>query len=263
MVEKVPLIGVLQTTPCNYCGIPLYNCRDISINQHVQHGKGDITVAKKAKEPKAKEAGARKRRSGRSPEQKISHSVNHSVRLDAFLATFEAVTSPSEVAKLLRKPVATVSFHMTELRKDGAIELVKTEQRRGAIEHYYRATRPPEVDAEEWKALPKSSRRKIAALGLQAVIADSLASLRHGKLEDDEDMYLVWMPMRLNEEGRDKVTDLQAEMLERMVEIEEAYGIPEGDEEDVGMRVATMLWFERGQPGAWRPRDTRGISDPE
>lgn len=218
-------------------------------------------MANKAKEPKANETRTRKRRSGRRPEQKISHSVNHSVRLDAFLATFEAVTSPSEVAKLLDKPVATVSFHMTELRKDGAIELVKTEQRRGAIEHYYKATKPPEIDADEWKALPKSSRRKIAALGLQLIVADSLASLRHGKLENDDDMYLVWMPMRLNEKGRDKVTDLQAEMLERMVAINERYGIADGDEEDAGMRVAAMLWCERGQPGGRRPRKISGIDD--
>jgi len=219
-------------------------------------------VASKAKEPQAKEARKRKQ-SGRSPEQKISHSVNHSVRLDAFMATFEAVTSPSEVAKLLRKPVATVSFHMTELRKDGAIELVKTEQRRGAIEHYYKATMPPEIGAEEWRRMAKPSRRKIAALILQAVVAEGLASLRHGKLENDDDMYLVWMPMRLNEKGRDKMTALQAETLKRMAAIGERYGISEGDDEDTGMRVAAMLWCERGQPGARRPRSMPGISDLE
>lgn len=220
-------------------------------------------MANQAKEPKAKETRKPKRKPGRSPEQKISHSVNHSVRLDAFMATFEAVTSPSEVAKLLRKPVATVSFHMTELRKDGAIELVKTEQRRGAIEHYYKATMPPEIDADEWKAMAKPSRRKIAALILQAVVAEGLASLRHGKLENDDDMYLVWMPMRLDEKGRDKVTDLQAETLERLTAINERYGVAEGDEEDTGMRVAAMLWCERGQPGARRPRSLPGIGDLE
>jgi DNA-binding transcriptional ArsR family regulator len=215
-------------------------------------------VASKAKEPQAKETRKRKQ-SGRSPEQKISHSVNHSVRLDAFLATFEAVTSPSEVARLLNKPVATVSFHMTELRKDGAIELVKTEQRRGAIEHYYKATKPPEIDAGEWKALPKATRRKIASLGLQLIVADSLASLRHKKMENDDDMYLVWMPMRLSAKGREKMTALQAEMLKRMVAIEERYGIAEGDDEDTGMRVAATLWCERGQPGSGRPRKVPGI----
>ncbi len=206
----------------------------------------------------------RRRRRARSPEEKISHSVNHSVRLDAFLATFEAMTSPNEVAKLLRKPLATVSFHMSELRKDGVIELVKKVQRRGAIEHYYRATKPPEVDADEWKALPKPSRRKIAALGLQAIVADSLASLRHGKMEDDEDMYLVWMPMRLDAEGRKQVTALQAEMLERMVAIKEQHEIGESaEEDDAAMRVAAMLWFERGLSGPRRPRDLRGIKELE
>jgi DNA-binding transcriptional ArsR family regulator len=205
--------------------------------------------------------GQKKGRSKRAAERTITHLLNHPVRLDAYLATFEAMASPIEVSRLLRKPISDVSFHMGELRKEGVIELVKRAQRRGAIEHYYKASKPPEIDEEEWQAMPKSSRRRIVALGLQVVIADALSALRHGKLEDDDDMYLVWMPLRLSPEGQDATTALQAEMLERMTAIKEKHGLKDGEETSQAMKVAVMLWFERGVPGLRRPRDISDISD--
>lgn len=215
-----------------------------------------------ASKGKAQGGGARKkRRPMRAAERVITHLLNHPVRLDAYLATFEAITSPSEVSKLLRKPIGDAAFHMAELKNAGVIELVKRAQRRGAVEHYYKATEPPKFDEEEWRAMPKSARRRIVALGLQIVVADALSALRHGKFEDDDDMYLVWMPLRLNQEGQDATTALQAEMLERMTAIKEKHGILDGEATDQPIRVAVMLWFERGIPGLRRPRDIPDISD--
>jgi hypothetical protein len=197
----------------------------------------------------------------RAAERKITHLLNHPVRLDAYLATFEAMASPNEVSKLLRKPIGDVAFHMAELKKEGVIELVKRAQRRGAVEHYYKATEPPEIDEEEWRAMPKAARRRIVTLGLQVVVADALSALRHGKFEEDDDMYLVWMPLRLSTEGQDAATALQAEMLERMTAIKKEHGVPDGKETGQAMKVAVMLWFERGVPGLRRPRDISDLSD--
>ncbi len=150
---------------------------------------------------------------------------------------------------------------MAELRKAGVIQLVKRAQRRGAVEHYYKATEPPKYDEEEWRAMPKSARRRIVALGLQIVVGDVLSALRHGKFEDDDDMYLVWIPMRLTPQGQDATTALQAEMLERTMAIKEEHEIPDEEEAGETMKVAVMLWFERGIPGLRRPRDIPDISD--
>jgi hypothetical protein len=214
-----------------------------------------------ARRGKTKGGGQKRKRRPKHGERKITHLLNHPVRLDSYLATFEAMASPIEVSKLLRKPISDVAFHMSELRKEGVIELVKRAQRRGAIEHYYKATKPPKFDEEEWRAMPKSARRRIVTLGLQIVIGDALSALRHGKFEEDDDMYLVWMPMRLTQEGQDATTALQAEMLERTTAIKEEHGIPDDEETDQAMKVAVMLWFERGIPGARRPRDIPDISD--
>jgi hypothetical protein len=192
----------------------------------------------------------RKGRSARAMEQRISHSVNHPVRLDAMSILVERVASPKELQKMLRVPLGTASFHVKELFADDAIELVKTVQRRGAVEHYYRAKVRPEVTDEEWRAMPKPARRKFAATLLQAIVAEGLASLRHGMMDTDDDLYLVWMPVRLSAEGRDEVYELHAEMHERLEEVkarDEARQI-EG-EGDLPVRIVAMMGFERSRRG--------------
>ena len=47
--------------------------------------------------------------------------------------------SPKELSQELQAPLSTVNYHVTELRKDGLIEIVGEQQVRGAIEHFYRA----------------------------------------------------------------------------------------------------------------------------
>jgi DNA-binding transcriptional ArsR family regulator len=51
--------------------------------------------------------------------------------------------SPVEMSRALDQPLATVSHHARVLRDSGCIELSRTEPRRGAVEHYYRATAAP------------------------------------------------------------------------------------------------------------------------
>jgi DNA-binding transcriptional ArsR family regulator len=187
----------------------------------------------------------------RATERKIAHAVIHPVRLDALSILFEQVASPKEIHQILRVPLATVSFHVSELLADGAIELVKTKPRRGAVEHYYRAKLRPEVSDEEWRALPRNSRRKFAATLLQAIIAESLASLRHGEMEADDDLHLTWMPMRLDVQGCKELADLQAEMLERFAAVKADGERRLGDDPDGtgSERIVAILGFERSLLG--------------
>lgn len=191
----------------------------------------------------------RKGRGARALERRVTHAVSHPVRLDALSIFFERMASPKEISNLLDVSLGTVSFHVNELLADGAIELVKTVQRRGAIEHYYRAKMRPEINEEKWRTLPKASRRKIAALVLQAIIAEGLSSLRHEKMDEDDDMYLVWMPVTLDAKGNREAAKLQAEMLERLEEVKaQSEGRLANGAEAASERIVAMMSFERGQP---------------
>lgn len=197
-------------------------------------------------------AGGPAGRSARAVERRIAHAVNHPIRLDVLSILIERLASPKEMAGLLRAPLGVVNFHVTELLRDEAIELVDTKQRRGAIEHFYRARLRPEISDEEWSALPRASRRKIVALVLQAIVAESLSSLSHGKMDADDDLHLAWKVVRLDADGCREVSDLQAEMLERLeaIRAQNEARLPEGEDEAAAVRIVAIMGFERSRPGS-------------
>src|ERR1700755_2252653 len=92
----------------------------------------------------------------------ISHPLRH--RLLGLLD--DRVASPNELAHELALPLGRVSYHIRLLAELGAIELVRTEPRRGALEHYYRAVTRPWFSGEDWSRLPRSARCGIVGQSL-------------------------------------------------------------------------------------------------
>ena len=80
----------------------------------------------------------------------ISHPLRH--RLLGMLDG--RVASPNELARELGLPLGRVSYHIRLLHDLGAIELVNTEPRRGALEHYYRAVTRAWFGEGDWAQPP-------------------------------------------------------------------------------------------------------------
>lgn len=59
--------------------------------------------------------------------------------------------SPSELAEILDAPLGNVSYHVRQLAKAGILAPAGEAPRRGAVEHYYRLKRLPELEVS---ALP-------------------------------------------------------------------------------------------------------------
>lgn len=204
--------------------------------------------ARKGGKPKNSRKGASSRTTA---QRKVAFAVLHPIRLDAYVIFMERqATSPNEIAKMLEEDVGDVSHHVNELRADKVIRLVKSEQRRGAVEHYYTAVKKPEVTDEEWRAMPKRSRRDFAATLLLAIVAEGLSSLDHGKMESDDDLYLLWIPARLTAEGQTEAYEVQAEAHERLEEVVERDRERQtGAVEPLPVRIYGMLGFERSRSG--------------
>jgi DNA-binding transcriptional ArsR family regulator len=74
----------------------------------------------------------------------VAHGMLHPLRR-VMLARFSGPDakkgqSPNEMSKALGEPLTNVSYHVRMLLDRGLVELVETEPRRGALEHYYRKT---------------------------------------------------------------------------------------------------------------------------
>src|ERR671919_1062362 len=121
---------------------------------------------------------------------RIAKALSHPMRARILLILNERVASPNEIAEMIGERLPNVSYHVRALLDLGCIELVDTAQRRGAIEHYYRAVVRPFFSDRDWKRLPRSGRQAISDVALQLVWDDVSAAIEAGTFEARPDRHL-------------------------------------------------------------------------
>jgi len=128
--------------------------------------------------------------------------------------------SPVELARRLDRPLATISHHVRVLRDNGSIALTRTEQRRGAVEHYYRAVVPAFFDAEQWVQLPLALRRGVMGQIIQRVVADAAAAGTTGAF-DAPTSHVDRMIVEVDDEGWTELSELLVDVLARAQAIQQ------------------------------------------
>ena len=93
-----------------------------------------------------------------------------------------APRAPNQLARELDLPLGRVSYHIRLLSDLGAIELVRTEPRRGALEHFYRAVTTVWFSEADWQKLPRSARRGILGQNLQQIFTERHRGRRRRRL---------------------------------------------------------------------------------
>ena len=153
-------------------------------------------------------------------DSRLAKALAHPLRVQLLAALNEGVASPNELAKRLDEPLTNVSYHVRMLHDLGCIELVETEPRRGALEHYYRAIVRPFFGEREWKKLPKNARGSISDAVLQLVWEDTSEAIKSGRFDERDDRHLSRTVVALDEQGWDDLHGLLADTLDRAMEIQ-------------------------------------------
>ena len=73
-----------------------------------------------------------------SIDPRLAKALSNTLRAQALALIADGVDSPKAIAEELGLDVRNVAYHVRVLRSLGCIELVETQQRRGAVEHIYR-----------------------------------------------------------------------------------------------------------------------------
>lgn len=188
------------------------------------------------------------------PEAAASYAVNHPIRLDCLAILIERVASAKEIAAILGIDTPSADHHLQDLYVDGVIERMKTERggpRRGASEHFYRAMVRPEISDEELARMPKQARRVMAGCVARAIIALTLSSLRHGAMDDDDNLHLAWKLISVDAEGDDELAEAEANFLEEIEAIAERNKARAAKQRGAKLtaRIVASLGFKRGEPG--------------
>jgi DNA-binding transcriptional ArsR family regulator len=173
---------------------------------------------------------------------RIAKALSHPMRARILVILNERVASPNEIAETIDERLPNVSYHVRALLELGCIELVDTAQRRGAIEHYYRAIVRPFFSDRDWKRIPRSARQAISDTALEIVWEDVSDAVKAGTFDGRPDRYLTHSPMVLDEQGWTEMTAVMAKAFAEAEKVESrsAGRLKRSKEDGVPTRVVLM-----------------------
>jgi DNA-binding transcriptional ArsR family regulator len=194
-------------------------------------------------------------------DQAVVFALGHRIRLDALAILAEGTHSPSEIAEMLGEDRRVVSNHIRKLFEAGCIEEVRTATVRNVTERFYRALTMPYISDETYRAMTHEDRKEIIALIIQSLTAEVMASFRAGKIEADNNAWMAWDALDLDEEGREELSKELAIRYERLLAIKRRNAKRLTKAGDAGVpTVVALMGFTRSRHG----RPARGyLSDDE
>jgi DNA-binding transcriptional ArsR family regulator len=182
-------------------------------------------------------------------EQIVAKAFAHPLRVQILIILNEKVASPNILAQQLDQSLNLVAYHVRVLEKYDCIELVDTKQRRGATEHFYRATRRQFLTDSEWSRLPESLRPGLSGAMLKSAFDDVDEALDAGTFDELEDRHLSRTPMVVDKKGWEDSTQLLADTLDRLLEIQGEAGERLAKSGEEGMLAkAVILHFKSPNP---------------
>jgi DNA-binding transcriptional ArsR family regulator len=198
-------------------------------------------LAARSKTAKGKAKGKRKPKRI-SVDLRLVKALAHELRVEILTILNERMASPNELAKELGEGLSQVSYHVKVLKDYETITLVKTEPRRGAVEHYYRATSRPYISDDDWQQLPKSVREGMSADLMQMVINDMSAAIAAGTVDAHEDRHMSRSPLLLDQKGWADAGKILRTALERLIKVQSdsTDRMARSGEEGMSVMVAMM-----------------------
>lgn len=189
-----------------------------------------------------------------SPEgitQQLAKALAHPLRVRILSSLHKGISSPNQLSQELGEPLGNVSYHVKTLLEYDCVELVKTEPRRGAVEHFYRATERAFFSDSDWAKIPASARKGISGVVLETIGTEATEALVAGSIDARTDSHVSHTPLVVDEQGWKEIVAMLAETLDRAIAIQEeaASRLADGKEEGISTKLG-ILYFESPESDA-------------
>ncbi len=169
----------------------------------------------------------------------------------------EQTSSPVILAEKLGAPVGRISYHVRVLHQLGLIELVGTRPRRGATEHYYKATQHPRFTDEAWDELDPVSKQRVLSGSLEHAYQYALrAAAAEGF--DEPDAHFTLTKMKLDGEGWKLAAEASKRWLEEISRIEADASARLQADPHAAVNAALIIQFFRAVPFSEDQPPSRG-----
>jgi DNA-binding transcriptional ArsR family regulator len=202
---------------------------------------------------KSKAKSKTKKKKSNGVDQRLVKALAHPLRVEILTILNERMASPNELSKELEEGLSQVSYHVKVLRDFECIEMVKTEPRRGAVEHYYRATSRAYLTDRDWQSLPDSIKPGMSASGFKMIVDDVVGAINGGSFNARDDVHMSWTPGVVDEQGWAESVDLINETLSRLVKIHEGSAKRLAKSGEEGIPATAVLMNFEGMPADKKP----------
>jgi DNA-binding transcriptional ArsR family regulator len=176
-------------------------------------------------------------------DQDLVKALSHPMRVRILRSLQGRTASPTELAKEYGSSLGVVSYHANALLELEAIEQVKTQPKRGTIEHFHTATPRSFIGHQDWRRAPISVRGGVTDEAIRTFVAKVGDAIDADTIDSRDDTTLNWMPMQVDDEGWREAAeildqarrDLEQVSIESRARLVDKDGIP---------MVAAMAAFE-------------------
>ncbi|HEX8753395.1 MAG TPA: hypothetical protein VF731_08265 [Solirubrobacterales bacterium] len=144
-------------------------------------------------------------------DQRLIRALAHPLRVQIMDILTDCIASPTLLSERLEVELTHVAYHTRTLDRYGCLQLVKTAQRRGATEHFYKARPGAFVGDKAWREVPKSLLGGVSAATLHTFLDKAITALEAGTLDGRSDAVFRWLPLLLDEAGWKEVVAILEE----------------------------------------------------
>jgi predicted ArsR family transcriptional regulator len=186
----------------------------------------------------------------RQPVEAMTHALDHWIRVEIIAILHEGTFAAGEIADMIGVNVKKVTGHIHDLYESGCIEFAGTKMIGGYARGVYRAIVMAEVTPEVYRRMPIPDRHDLNGAVTQAILTETVSSYGAGKMDEDDELYLVWDAQYLDAQADREMHDHMAHSYKGAKEIQaRAANRMAKSEEEGHTKVVAFLSCRRGRPG--------------
>jgi DNA-binding transcriptional ArsR family regulator len=167
-------------------------------------------------------------------DQDLVRALGHPMRVLILEALQGRTASPTELSKEFKESLGVVSYHANALLEIECIEQVRTQPKRGTIEHFYTAKPRSFIGHQDWRRAPVSVRGGVTDEAIRTFVGKIGDAIDADTIDSRDDTTLNWMPMTVDDQGWRETAeildqarrDLQQVDIESRARLGETDGIP-------------------------------------
>jgi len=143
-------------------------------------------------------------------DERLIRSLAHPVRVEMLDRFHCGIHSPNQLAQAMGIQLGHAAYHVKVLRKCGVVELVKTEPRRGATEHFYRAVPRSFLGHQDLREVPQLVRPAVSGVQLSTFVDRAARAIDAGTLDARAGTTFHWTTLWLDDLGWNKARQILA-----------------------------------------------------